>query len=66
MVTPPVLKSKVEADYSDDARETGLSGSVLLTFIIDQTGLPTQIKVMRPLGLGLDQNALVAMRQWRV
>ncbi|MBX7134020.1 MAG: TonB family protein [Fimbriimonadaceae bacterium] len=64
-VVPPTVISKVEAVYSEDASEAGLSGSVFLSFVVDESGFPTNIRVTRSLGLGLDENAIAALRQWR-
>jgi TonB family protein len=38
---------------------------VVLSVIIDATGKPTNLKVVRPLGLGLDEKAIDAVRKWR-
>jgi TonB family protein len=64
-VSAPVLVSKVEPEYSEEARKAKYSGTVLLSLIIDERGLPRDIKVVRPLGLGLDEKAIEAVRKWR-
>jgi TonB family protein len=64
-VSAPVLISKIEPEYSEEARKAKYSGSVLLSIIVDQNGLPRDIKVVRPLGLGLDQKAIEAVMKWR-
>jgi TonB family protein len=33
---------------------------------VDQNGVPLDIKVVRPLGLGLDEKAMEAVRHWKV
>ncbi|MDQ2841140.1 MAG: energy transducer TonB [Acidobacteriota bacterium] len=33
--------------------------------MIDANGLPRDIKVVRPLGLGLDEKAVEAVQKWR-
>ena len=57
LVTVPRILSKVEPEYSAEARKNKLQGSILLTVVIDASGAPTQIAVLRPLGMGLDEAA---------
>ena len=38
---------------------------MLLQVAIDENGVPQDIKVIRPLGLGLDQKAIEAVQKWR-
>jgi TonB family protein len=64
-VAPPHLESKIEPHYSEDARKHKLQGSVLLSLVVDATGTPTQIAVLRPLGMGLDEKAIEAISQWK-
>ncbi|MGH9620670.1 MAG: energy transducer TonB [Bryobacteraceae bacterium] len=64
-VSEPVLLVKVEPEYSEEARKAKYSGTVMLSIIVDKNGLPRDIKVVRPLGLGLDQKAIEAVSKWR-
>jgi TonB family protein len=64
-VAAPRIQSKVEPQYSEDARKHKLQGSILLSLVIDATGTPTQIAVLRPLGMGLDEKAIEAISQWK-
>ena len=64
-VSAPMLVFKVEPKYSEEARQAKYSGSVLLSIVVDTNGIPRDIKVVRPLGLGLDQKAIEALSQWR-
>lgn len=64
-VTPPQLIYKVEPEYSDEARKAKYQGTVVLYIVVDEKGIPRDIKVIRPLGLGLDEKAIEAVRQWR-
>lgn len=63
--TPPVLLLKVEPEYSEQARQSKFQGTVLLRVVIDEKGFPRDIGVTRPLGLGLDEKAMEAVRRWR-
>jgi TonB family protein len=64
-VAAPRIISKVEPQYAEEARVNKLQGSILLTLVVDPTGMPTQIAVLRPLGMGLDEKAIEAISQWR-
>jgi len=64
-VAAPILISKTEPEYSEEARKAKYSGSVLLTIVVDQNGVPRDIRVVRPLGLGLDEKAIEAVRKWK-
>jgi TonB family protein len=64
-VSSPVLLLKVEPEYSEAARKAKYSGTVLLSVVVDERGIPQDIRVIRPLGLGLDEKAVEAVQQWR-
>ncbi len=64
-VSSPQIISKVEPEYSEDARKAKYQGVVLLSIVIDANGIPRDIKVIRPLGLGLDEKAIEAVQKWR-
>jgi TonB family protein len=50
--------------YSDEARSLGVEGKVVLEVAVGADGKPMDLQVIRGLGFGLDQNALVAVRDW--
>jgi periplasmic protein TonB len=64
-VSAPQLVSKVEPEYSEEARKAKYSGTVLLQIVVDEHGNPRDIRVIRPLGLGLDEKAVEAVQHWR-
>lgn len=64
-VSSPVLISKVEPEYSEEARKAKYSGTVLLSVVVDEHGIPQDIHVVRQLGLGLDEKAIEAVQKWR-
>jgi protein TonB len=51
--------------YSEEAKAAKYQGEVWLRVVVDTNGIPTDIKVTRGLGLGLDEKAIEAVRQWR-
>ena len=64
-VSPPQLIHKVDAGYSKEALEAKVQGTVVLHVLVDEKGNPRDVKVLRPLGSGLDQKAIEAVQQWR-
>ncbi len=53
--------------YPQMAQEAGVSGTVYVTYVIDKDGKPTDIKVLRGVGAGLDEEAIrviKAMPAW--
>jgi periplasmic protein TonB len=64
-VSPPRILSKVEPEYSEEARKAKFQGTVLLYVVVDEKGNPRDIKILRPLGLGLDQKAVEAVEKWK-
>lgn len=64
-VSAPVPIFKVEPEYSEEARKAKFQGTVLLSIIVDETGKTRDIKVLRALGLGLDEKAIEAVMKWR-
>ncbi len=63
-VTPPELVSKVEPEYSEEARKAKYSGAVLLSIVVNTDGKAEEIKVVKSLGMGLDEKAVEAVRKW--
>ncbi len=64
-VSVPSVMYKIDPEYSDEARKAKFQGTVVLTAIVDTDGIAKNIKVMRPLGLGLDERAIEAIKKWR-
>jgi protein TonB len=64
-VSAPVPVFKPEPEYSEEARKAKWQGAVLLELVVDENGVPQNIKVIRSLGLGLDQKAIEAVQKWR-
>ena len=64
-VSAPLVLYKVEPDYSEEARKAKYDGAVVLQLIVDATGKAQSIRVTRSLGLGLDENAILAVNKWK-
>ncbi|HKE24553.1 MAG TPA: TonB family protein [Bryobacteraceae bacterium] len=64
-VRPPVVLHMVNAAYAEEARKAKYQGTVLLRVDVDETGRVMNVRVTRSLGLGLDEKAIEAVKQWR-
>ena len=62
---PPALLYKVDPEYSEEARKAKYSGIVILSVLVDTSGRAQDIKVIKALGLGLDEKAMEAVSKWR-
>jgi len=51
--------------FSDTSRAAKYSGKVLVYFVVDEKGDPTHIQVVRPAGLGLDEEAVASVSQYK-
>ena len=64
-VSRPRLIYKVEPEYTEEARKAELQGTVMLSVEVWEDGLAHNIRVLRSLGLGLDEKAVEAVEQWK-
>jgi TonB family protein len=61
----PALVYRKTAEYSDEARKAKYQGTSFLQVEIDASGEVANIQVTRSLGLGLDEKAIEAVKQWK-
>lgn len=64
-VTAPLPDYKPEPPYSEKARMVKYQGTVVLWLVVNAQGDVEKANVVKPLGLGLDQNALRTVRTWK-
>jgi TonB family protein len=64
-VSAPVLVHQVDPEFSDEARRAKYQGICTISIIVDANGIPQNPHVVTPLGMGLDEKALEAVRQFR-
>lgn len=64
-VSNPVALNSVEAEFSDEARRAKYQGVCLISLIVDAQGNPQNPRVIRTLGMGLDEKALEAVRKYK-
>ena len=64
-ITPPRLLREVKAEYTEEARQRGISGDVLLEIVVRRDGSVGDVRVLQGLASGLNDRAVRAVRQWR-
>ena len=64
-VSAPSLIYKKEPEYSEEARKAKYQGTVTLYVEVDPSGKAVNIRVLHSLGLGLDEKAMEAVKQWK-
>ena len=64
-VSAPRALDTPDPEYSEEARKAKYQGVVVLWLIVGPDGKPRDIRVSRPLGMGLDQKAIEAVQRWR-
>lgn len=63
--TPPHAISTPDPEYSKDAQQNKIVGTVVLWLIVGPDGSTHNIRVARALGHGLDEKAVAAVRRWK-
>ena len=65
VVNPPRPVSTPDPEFSEDARRAKYQGTVLLSLIVDASGQVLDVRITRPVGMGLDEKAVDAVRKWK-
>lgn len=63
--TTPVAIHTVLPEYTEEARQAKLAGQELLSLIVGKKGLPSNVRLLKPLGKGLDEQTIAAVEQWK-
>jgi protein TonB len=64
-VSAPKPVFSPDPEYSEEARKAKYQGTVVLGLVVGPDGRPRDMKVLRSLGLGLDEKAIEAVKNWR-
>jgi TonB family protein len=64
-ISAPRPVATPDPEYTEEARRAKFQGTCVLGLIVDAEGQPKDIRIARSVGLGLDQKAIDAVRQWR-
>jgi TonB family protein len=64
-VSPPRVIYQVDPEFSEEARKAKYQGTCTLMLVVDASGHPSNIRVASSLGMGLDEKAIEAVKNWR-
>jgi TonB family protein len=63
-LSAPKVASMVEPEYTEEAKDAKIQGTVALGLEVNAEGKAQNIYIVRSLDKGLDENAIAAIRQW--
>jgi protein TonB len=64
-VSAPQVIYMVEPEFSEEARKAKVAGNVLVNLWVDTNGNPSHVRVIRGVGMGLDEKAVEAVKQYK-
>jgi protein TonB len=64
-VTAPRVTQRQDPEYTKEASDAKVEGTVLLSVVVGSDGIAHDINVTRSLGSGLDEKAVQAVQKWR-
>jgi TonB family protein len=64
-MTAPEPVFAPDPKYSKEGRRRKIEGTVNLNLVVGTDGMASQIKVAKPLGHGLDEEAVKCVEKWR-
>jgi bla regulator protein BlaR1 len=64
-VSAPTLVYAPDPEYTEKARRAKYQGVCVISTVVDAQGNPTQVQVLRQLGMGLDKKAVEAVKQYK-
>lgn len=65
VVSPVACLYCPEPPYTEEARKNKLQGKMLLKVLVGEDGKAKKVRILRPLGMGLDESAEQAVYSWR-
>ena len=64
-VSAPTVVHSVDPEFTEEARQGNFQGDCSIQLIVDAQGNPQNVHVVRHLGMGLDEKAIAAVRQYK-
>ena len=64
-VRPPRLVNKVSENFTENAHNQKIPGNIVISLYVDLQGMPRDIRVVRGVGHGMDEQAVATVQQYR-
>jgi len=64
-ITPPHAVHAPDPEYSKEARRERVQGILIISLVVDKLGQPSDIKLISPIGYGLDEKAMDLVKTWK-
>ena len=64
-ILPPRVVSKTDPNYTQEAKDARIQGTVVLSLVVNEDGKAEDIEVVRGIDPGLDLNAVDALGKWQ-
>lgn len=64
-LTAPQPVYTPDPGYTKQALSRGVEGTSVLGVVVDSTGTPVEAAILKPLGMGLDEAAILAVSKWK-
>ena len=65
LTTPPKVIHQTEPEYTKEALDAKIQGTITLSAVVDVDGVASEIRLVQTLGKGLDEKAVDCLKQWR-
>jgi TonB family protein len=63
--TPPIPIHVADADFADPDARHSYPAVAIVTVLVNEEGVPTEVRVARGLGFGMDEKAVAAVKKYR-
>jgi TonB family protein len=64
-INVPAVLRRVAPVYTEEAKAAGAAGAVVVELLIDKSGFVREATVVQPMGHGLSESAVDAVKQWQ-
>jgi periplasmic protein TonB len=64
-VSAPLVVRTVDPEFTEEARRSNFQGNVSIRLIVDSQGNPQDVTLVSHLGMGLEEKAIEAVRQYK-
>ena len=66
VIAPKLIRTaQIESDYDASPREFSLERRTVVSMVVDATGKPSDLKIVKPINPVMDKNVLAAVGQYR-